>query len=285
MKITNLANVEGCPLQNFFDLVWAASKACLEIYNSPDFDVKLKADQSPVTAADLAVHHIILEGIKKLTPLIPLVSEEAKTSYETRKAYKKYWLLDPIDGTKEFIKKSGEFTINLGLISDGKPIFGIVHVPVQDKLYFGGSAIGDSFCCTRDSGVLEVLSLKFLQAARIVENTNNLIVACSKDHSSQPDNEFILKLAEDFFVKRVRLGSTLKQLRLAEGEVHFCPRAYAPYDWDLAAVHAIVQGAGGDVITFEGGPLTYNTESQRLKSFIAVCDLSFNWRKYIPEVR
>jgi 3'(2'), 5'-bisphosphate nucleotidase len=270
-------------LHKIFEMVRNASDACIDVYYSSDFDIKLKSDNSPVTAADLAVHRIIEKGLKELTPDIPLISEEVKTPYSVRGKYEKYWLLDPIDGTKEFIKRSGEFTINLGLIDKGEPVFGVVHIPVQQKLYFGGSLAKGAFrlrSIDKTSQGTFVVSTP-LSASPITDKTEKLAVACSRDHSSPQDDKFALNLTRDFYVKRLSLGSTLKPIKLAEGEVHFCPRAYAPYDWDLAAVHAIVKGAGGDVLTFDGQPLEYNSETQRLPSFMAVSDPSFEWRAYL----
>lgn len=275
-----------------YNMIVEASQAAIAIYEAADHEVQIKDDKSPVTAADLAVNTIILSKLREITPNIPIISEETKTSYEFRKDFEEYWLLDPIDGTKEFIKKTGEFTINLGLIQKGKPTFGFVYVPAKNKMYFGGSMIGNSyketFCIQIPPQSLDkfianisLTSKQPLKVDTVDVNTEKLIIACSKDHSTPPDDAFVLNLSKSFFVKRVAHGSTIKQLLLCEGKVHFCPRAYAPYDWDLAAPHAIVLGAGGDVSTFEGNPITYNTETQRLPSFMTTCKVDFDWREFL----
>jgi 3'(2'), 5'-bisphosphate nucleotidase len=261
-----------------------ACDKCLKVYNSEDFGVKLKEDKSPVTIADLAVHKHISSALKQLTPEIPLISEEAKFAYEDRKDFQKYWLLDPIDGTKEFIKKSGEFTINLGLVVDGIPEYGFVCIPTANTVYVGGPTVGSIKTklgsCIKSSDDIVPKSEK-LVVDKATPFSKEIVIACSKDHSSPQDDQFVSNLSKDFQVRRIALGSTLKQLYLAEGKVHFCPRAYAPYDWDLAAVHAVVLGAGGDVSTFDGKPLVYNTESQRLPSFMTICNVLFDWKNYL----
>jgi 3'(2'), 5'-bisphosphate nucleotidase len=225
-------------------LVLKSGEAVLEIYHSNDFDIELKSNNSPVTKADLAAHHVLVDGLALLTPEIPVVSEEDDTSISIPKSHKVYWLIDPLDGTKEFIQKSDEFTVNLALIEDNKPIFGIVGIPALNMLYWGGKAHG-SF--KTNSGLTERIKVKSL---------NGLTrVFASKSHLNTETETFIQQLKGQ--VRLIQAGSSLKFLRIAEGEADIYPRLAPTCEWDTAAAHAVLEGAGGTVTQIDGTDLTY----------------------------
>lgn len=233
-----------------------AGDAIMEIY-ARDFSVETKEDNSPLTEADKKSNAVILEGLKNLYPDIPFISEETKqTPYEERKHWKRFWLIDPIDGTKEFIKKNGEFTVNIALIEDGVPVVGIVHVPAQNKTYYGVKGIG-SFQSTKDN----------LQSA--ISNSSHyttkekVIVVGSRSHLSPETLQFV----EDLRTKGKQVefrssGSSLKLCLVAEGEADLYPRFGPTMEWDTAAAHAVALYAGKNVINHQTKqPLVYNKEN------------------------
>ena len=272
-----------------------AGLAAIEIYQKEDFGVQLKKDNSPVTAADLKVNQILSEGLAKLTPSIPIISEEANVPYQGRKDYGRFWIIDPIDGTKEFIKRSGEFTVNLGLVEKidrvkqdalVKPTFGIIYIPVSDELFIGGQELGlINLNSENDNSVARWTGTEYSAKAfymrgevgktrtlplvtRVMGREDKLILTCSKDHNRPEDFDFIHNLSRDFYCKLLPCGSTIKICRIAQGNADVYIRSSGINDWDLAAGQAIVEAAGGSVTTLDGKELVYNTESQRLLPFI-----------------
>lgn len=233
-----------------------AGDAILEIY-AQDFDVEFKADESPLTSADKAAHNIIVQALE--TTPYPVLSEESEEiSYEERKSWDTYWLVDPLDGTKEFIKKNGEFTVNIALIEKGVPILGVVYVPVVHTLYFGDCngafkavqgehfrTMGELLGKLSDTGVFQRL---------VVSETPEkpLRVVASKSHCNKETVEFIADLEKKYGkVEMVSRGSSLKLCMVAEGSADIYPRIAPTMEWDTAAAHAVVKAAGGEVYIYD----------------------------------
>lgn len=233
------------------ETVRKAGQRILELYERDDFDVQLKSDQSPLTAADRASHALILEELKALTPDIPVISEEGQLpDYEARKQYDRFWLVDPLDGTKEFIKRNGEFTVNIALIDKYRPVIGVVGVPVAGQIYYGD--INQGCFLETDQG-----SARALRAPRGT-STNRLRCAVSRSHPSEALSEYLNKF-KDLTCRS--LGSSLKFCKVAEGEVDFYPRFGPLKEWDTAAAHAVAVAAGVRVTDLTGKNLVYNREN------------------------
>ena len=251
-------------------LAESASHQILEIYNS-EFTIAHKDDRSPLTAADMASHDAICAGLKELTPAIPVLSEEsANIPFATRKNWDYFWLVDPLDGTREFIKRNGEFTINIALIEKHSPILGVIHVPVTGRTYFADKGHGAFKKTSNDSS--QQINTRRTDAARIA-------LAGSRSHGSDRQQALIDKLGE---IEVHAIGSALKFCLVAEGIVDIYPRFGPTSEWDTAAAQCIVEEAGGMVTDMEFNPLRYNTgESVLNPDFLAIADKTFNWRPYL----
>ncbi len=235
-----------------------AGNAIMEIYQSADFGVEIKSDDSPLTKADLAAHNIIVEGLKKTTKDIPILSEESTDiSFETRKKWKKYWLVDPLDGTKEFIKRNGEFTVNIALIENGNSILSVVYVPVQEISYTAAKGYG-AFKKTKN----ERVKISVHKPAR-----NTPIVVGSRSHLSEDVQNYLSALGEH---EMISMGSSLKFCLVAEGKADLYPRLGLTSEWDTAAAQCIVEQAGGAVVTLENCTLIYNTKDSLLNPYFMV---------------
>lgn len=235
-------------LQETLALAREAGRKILAIYDGGRTEQQDKADGSPLTAADLASHHAIVDGLRKLTPEWPILSEEsAAESYEVRKHWKKFWLVDPLDGTKEFIKRNGEFTVNIALIEDGKPVMGVVHAPVLGLSYFAERG-GGAFKQSGDDVPLPI---------RVAPNNGNerLKLVGSRSHSDVRQDELVAYLGGGDFLS---MGSSLKFCLVAEGSAHLYPRLGPTMEWDTAAAHSVVLEAGGIVCDAGGEALRYN---------------------------
>ena len=232
-----------------------AGAAIMDVYESDDFNVQQKSDDSPLTKADLAAHKIICEGLRTLDTQYPIISEESSDiSWEQRKHWCRYWLVDPLDGTKEFIKRNGEFTVNIALIEKGVPVMGVVYAPVLDAMYTG----------ERDKG--SFLNDKPIKVASEVPAT--LRVVGSRSHPSQETTDWLDALGKPY--EMVPMGSSLKICLVAEGEADVYPRLGPTCEWDTAAAHAVLSAAGGDITTINGDPLLYNQKDDYLNPhFIA----------------
>ncbi|MGC6470685.1 MAG: 3'(2'),5'-bisphosphate nucleotidase CysQ [Flavobacteriales bacterium] len=228
-----------------------AGSRIMEIYQSEDFDVQLKSDDSPLTKADLASHNIIAEHLKK-TPF-PLLSEEGKDiDYVTRKTWDKLWIVDPIDGTKEFIKRNGEFTVNIALIEKQEPILGVIYAPVLKELYFSMKGKG-AFKVKADIDTKDIEELfTTAQKLPIERKDSTYTIVASRSHMSEETEQFIDDMrAKHGEVQLISKGSSLKLCMVAEGSANTYPR-YAPtMEWDTAAGQAICSEAGFEVIDYE----------------------------------
>jgi len=238
-----------------------AGRAILEIYGQ-DFEVVAKADQSPLTQADLASHRIIRDALSALTPDIPLLSEEsAEIDFGIRSGWKRDWLVEPLDGTKEFVSRNGEFTVNIALIDGKEPVLGVVHVPVSGVTYTGVVGLGAS---RQDPGEAP-------RGIRVrVPCADPLVVVGSRSHANPEVEKYLRKLGR---YELVSMGSSLKFCLLAEGKADFYPRLGPTSEWDTAAAHAVVLAAGGRIVKLDGEPLRYNTKASLLNpEFLVIAD-------------
>ncbi len=242
-----------------------AGKAICEIYNSTNFDISYKADNSPLTAADKKSNAIIMQTLNKYE--YPIISEENKQiPYENRKNWTTFWLVDPLDGTKEFIKKNGQFTVNIALIHNQLPILGIIYAPTRKELFFGGDTINGSFKIENIDNTFENFneikkSAKKLPDKKLLERNYRAIVSLL--HFSEETKNYVEKLRETHKdLELFNVGSSLKFCTIAEGNADIYPRFGPTMEWDIAAGHAIVKFAGGKVINVETQQeMTYNKEN------------------------
>ena len=249
-----------------------AAAAILGIYDSA-FAVEHKADASPLTAADLAAHRILVDGLERLTPDIPVLSEEAAedATWHVRRGWHRLWLVDPLDGTREFVKRNGEFSVNLALVEDGVPVFGIVQSPVTGALWHAARGVG---AFRRDGDAEVPLGVRRPALAP-------LRVAASRSHRDARTEAFIAKMGA---VEPIGLGSSLKFCRLAEGALDVYPRFGPTSEWDTAAGQCVLEGAGGLVVDPKGRPLRYNQRDTLLNGdFIALGDPELPWREWMQE--
>ena len=246
---------EKIDIDQILTIAEKAGKATLEIYDQ-EFSVEEKDDHSPLTEADKKSNEIILDGLIRQYPDIPYISEETKqTPYEDRREWNHFWLIDPLDGTKEFIKKNGEFTINIALIENQIPVLGVIYVPVKDVFYYAQKGKGS---CKIEKGA----SAQTI-CAMTETNKEKLVVVGSRSHGGDTLNEYLKKKREEYGeVELISSGSSLKFCLVAEGKADIYPRTGPTYEWDTAAGHAIVLESGKAVYDFESGqPLLYNKEN------------------------
>ena len=234
-----------------------------------DFSVIEKADNSPLTQADLAAHLCIVRMLQELDSEIPILSEEsASIDWSVRKHWAKYWLVDPLDGTREFVKKNGEFTVNIALIENGEPVLGVVYAPVIDWLLVGGRDIGAYWQIEKKSGI-----------AKISPASMPLKVAASRSHRDEKTQAYLDKIGA---FNTVALGSSLKFCKIATGEIDLYPRFGLTSEWDTAAAQAVLEAAGGGVFTLDGKPMRYNHKDSLLNPhFMAVGDLNIPWQDWL----
>jgi 3'(2'), 5'-bisphosphate nucleotidase len=247
------------------DLAATAGQAILEVY-ATEFDVQSKADESPLTQADLAAHRCIVAGLERLTPEIPIISEEeGLPTFEERSEWQRYWLIDPLDGTKEFVNRNGEFTVNIALIDAHRPVFGVVHVPVQNKTYIGCEGHGAEL---RDSG-----SISEIRVAEV--SSRPVRIVGSRSHRGSSLDAFLEKIGDSDMLP---MGSSLKFCVVAEGRADIYPRLGPTSEWDTAAAQAVVEQAGGKVLELDGKPLSYNAKSEILNPwFIVIGPADNDW--------
>ncbi len=247
-------------MQQLSSIAKSAGEATLEVYNQ-EFEVEAKPDSSPLTEADLASHKLIFEKLTELTPELPILSEESATiAWSKRREWQTYWLIDPLDGTKEFLKRNGEFTVNIALIHQNQPILGVVYAPVLDLLYFASIEIG----AYKQDADNEVVPIKVAGGV----GNRPMKVMGSRSHQTE---EFTDYLKQFDSIELVSMGSSLKLCYVAEGKADIYPRLGPTSEWDTAAAHAIVKFAGGDCLNFETNKeLTYNTKDSLLNPYFIV---------------
>jgi 3'(2'), 5'-bisphosphate nucleotidase len=241
------------------DIARRAGNEILKIYDS-DFSVETKADDSPLTAADRAAHELIVSALHELTPAIPVWSEEsASIEYADRAGWDRFWLVDPLDGTREFIKRNGEFTVNIALIENHDPVLGVVHVPVKQQDYAGfrggGARIIEAGGTARNIHV----SAMTQDPVRVVG---------SRSHRGESLERFLAAIGPHVMVP---MGSSLKICLVAAGAADVYPRLGPTSEWDTAAAQAVVENAGGRLVDLAGDRLRYNTRSEVLNPHFVVC--------------
>ena len=262
-------------LEKVIIIAKAAGEAIIQVY-STDFNVVKKDDNSPLTQADLAAHHLIINALSKLTPDIPILSEESEAiNFETRSQWKRYWLIDPLDGTREFVKRNGEFTVNIALINLQRPVLGVVYAPVTGLLYY--ASLGHGAYKQNDSINSQKIHTRPL-------NLKQPTVAGSRSHSNKKMQHFMCNLESAVRVppELINMGSSLKICLVAEGLADVYPRLGPTSEWDTAAAHCVLLEAGGDIVDMANQSLLYNTKDSLLNpSFFAKSDVVHNWAAYL----
>ncbi|MEX0610409.1 MAG: 3'(2'),5'-bisphosphate nucleotidase CysQ [Balneolaceae bacterium] len=244
-------------LDSVIKIAEKAGKKILEFYEL-DIEVTQKEDDSPLTKADIAAHHIIVDALKKLDPGTPIISEESGVpDYEIRSGWKKFWLVDPLDGTKEFIKKNGEFTVNIALIEDGVPVMGVVLAPAKELLYYSQKGMG----AFRRVGVEKAQQI-YSEAANKQDDLN---IIESRSHGSDALEDFLKK--EGIKIKeRIKSGSSLKICLVADGTADLYPRMGPTMEWDVAAGDAVYRYSARDGVHESG--IKYNKENLLNSNFV-----------------
>lgn len=253
-------------LKSAVELAKEAGARILEIYHS-DFRISEKADSSPLTAADLAAHHCLVRGLEQLGPTYPILSEESVAQpYAERSAWTTYWLIDPLDGTREFVKRNGEFTVNIALIHEHQPILGVVHAPALETCYFAAENCG----AFKQVATAEPVNIEVCTRAAYP-----IRVVGSRSHPSPELGGYLNKLGEHHLLA---IGSSLKFCLVAEGLADLYPRFGPTSEWDTAAADCVVREAGGRVADLAGVPLRYNAKESILNPYFLVYgDKSRDW--------
>jgi len=269
MTDTNDLNLEYL-CQNALSIAREAGKKILEIYQS-DYTIEHKEDNTPLTTADLAADKIILTALEELTPEIPVLTEESEhIPFTTRQRWQRYWLVDPLDGTREFIKRNGEFTVNIALIENHKSILGVITAPVLDTEYFAW----------QDGGAYKKVATQPPEKICTRKaDPDNLVIAGSRSHSSEKLKTYLQKLGN---VELLSVGSSLKSCMVAEGSVDLYPRLGLTSEWDTAAAQCIVEQAGGHMTQTNTSEIRYNTKDSLLNpEFFVFGDNSIQWERFL----
>ena len=260
----------GPQARQLLDIARQAGQAILEVYRQ-DFAVQHKGDESPLTAADLASHRVIVERLGQIEPGMPVLSEEgADIPFATRSQWRRYWLIDPLDGTREFVKRNGEFTVNIARIEDGRPVLGVVHVPVSGISYVG--EVGTGAWKVDTTGDETPIAVRGRRPDRVR-------VAGSRSHAGDSLKRFLERLGDHEIVS---MGSSLKLCLVAEGAADVYPRLGPTSEWDTAAAQAVVEAAGGQVTDTRMQPLRYNSKESLLNPhFLVFGDGDVDWEGYL----
>jgi 3'(2'), 5'-bisphosphate nucleotidase len=257
-------------MESLIAIARQAGSAIMEIYQQ-DFAVEEKSDRSPLTEADLAAHRVIVAGLRQLTPEIPVLSEEsASIPFTERSAWQRYWLVDPLDGTREFVKRNGEFTVNIALIEHQTPTLGVICVPVTGRVYYGA----------REDGAWRQDPGQEPTAIRVEPRHHRPVrVAGSRSHAGDSLRQYLANLGDHEIVS---MGSSLKFCLVAEGQADVYPRLGPTSEWDTAAAQAIVQAAGGRVTDLQMRDLRYNSKESLLNPhFLVFGDDSVDWSQFL----
>lgn len=245
-----------------------AGQEIMAVYRK-DFSVTEKSDASPLTQADLAAHECIVALLPSLDADIPILSEEsAGIDWQTRQQWSRYWLVDPLDGTREFIKKNDEFTVNIALIEFGEPVLGVVYAPALDWLWVGDRNLGAHWQHAGEHGIAKI---------RLAQTP--LQIAASRSHRDEKTQAYLDQIGA---VNTLGMGSSLKFCKIATGEIDLYPRFGPTSEWDTAAAQAVLEAAGGGVFALDGKPLRYNHKESLLNPyFMAVGDQRIPWQKWL----
>ena len=267
------SEIENKVLPEYFAAIKAAIEAgseIMRIYEGGNFQIESKEDNSPITLADKSANTIINEFLKPTG--IPIISEEnAETEFSERKLWDSCWIVDPLDGTKEFINKNGEFTVNIALVKNNKPVFGVIYIPVSKELYFGNVVEGRSFKMIIDNKTLEEDLLKYAEEIFPVSDQRTIRIAGSRSHVNEETLEFIEGIRKKYSqeVKVISKGSSLKFCLIADGTLNIYPRIGTTMEWDTAAGHAICKAVGIRVFdTQTNRELVYNKQNLKNNSFV-----------------
>ena len=257
-------------LDPVIQIAYQAGKVIMEVYDA-GFSVEQKTDHTPVTEADLAANKVIESSLKELTPHLPILTEEAKpTPYSERQTWPRYWLIDPLDGTREFIKRNGEFTVNIALIDGDESVMGVVYAPVIGVLYYAA----------KGQGAFKQESTNKPKAIHVREKcSRKTIVACGRSHPTEEIKAFLSNLGEH---EIIRVGSALKSCLVAEGKADLYARLGPTSEWDTAAAQCVVEEAGGAITDTNMQRLRYNTKDDLLNPhFFVAGDQSIKWSDYL----
>jgi len=256
-----------------------AGEAIMAIYADADaWDVQKKSDASPLTAADMAAHHLILAALTALTPDIPVISEESlSTDIAARRQWPKCWVVDPLDGTKEFLKRNGEFSVNIALVENHRAVLGVVYMPVQAVTYF--AVAGEGAFKTDSAGTHRI------SCHKLREDASTVTIVASRHHRGVNEDLLFANVEREFGPYRfINYGSAYKTCLVAEGGADCYPRFGPTMEWDTAAAQIILEEAGGQLLSFRGAPFMYNLrDTLTNRGFIAVGDQADRWLACWPE--
>ena len=266
----NIKNIETL-LLNICNISIRAGKKILEYYQANN-EIFIKEDDSPLTNADLSSNKIIIEELKKLDNTIPILSEEALVDWNERKEWDTYWLIDPLDGTKEFIKKNDEFTVNIALIKNNKPILGVIFAPALSTIYYAYKDFGSyKINCTNPISFLD----KSNKISTNKKNKNNhLLIIGSRSHANKDFDNWVKDNIEDY--ELLKKGSSLKFCNIADGNADLYPRFGLTSEWDIAAGHIILIEAGGAINSIDNQEISYNTKEEILNPYFIASGLDTN---------
>ena len=251
-------------------IAYQAGSRIMEVYER-DFSVEEKKDNTPLTEADMAAHYTIEEGLSNLTPEFPILSEESRpTTFEERSSWQRYWLVDPLDGTREFIKRNGEFTVNIALIENNEAVMGFVYAPVVGALYYAAKGLG----AYKREGLEEPVEIHVREKC-----PEKIVVAGSRSFPSEAFLKFVENLPD---YETISMGSALKSCLVAEGTADIYARLGPTSEWDTAAAQCIVEEAGGRITKTDMTRLEYNTKESLLNPhFFVFGDKSIDWSRYL----
>ncbi|WP_177434718.1 MULTISPECIES: 3'(2'),5'-bisphosphate nucleotidase CysQ [unclassified Pseudomonas] len=260
------------------ELALQAGEAILPFWRA-DVAVTAKSDDSPVTAADIAAHHVIVAGLTALDSSIPILSEEdADIPQSVRAGWQRWWLVDPLDGTKEFISGSEEFTVNIALIENGRVVFGVVSMPTNGRFYVGGAGLG---AWRGDKGGSPVA----IQVRDVLAAGEAFTVVASRRHSSPEQERLLTGLSASLGeLQLANIGSSLKFCLLAEGAADCYPRLAPTSQWDTAAAQGVLEGAGGEVVDLQGEAFCYPARESLLNEFFLALPAKAAWRSRLLEL-
>lgn len=259
-------------LRGVIELAHRAGQVILEVYDSNDLGITFKPDVSPLTRADLTSHRLIVDGLSKLKPALPVLSEESQTlPYGERREWQSFWLADPLDGTKEFINRNGEFTVNIALISKNIPVLGVIHAPVLGLTYYA----------CQGKGAFRQKMRELPWGISVDTRTDSgLKIVASRSHSGSTLEQFLQEIGDHVCVS---MGSSLKFCLVAEGSAYLYPRLGPTMEWDTAAGQCIVEEAGGKVSTLSGDRLVYNKRDLRNPNFVVSAGTGYHWQKILAD--
>lgn len=257
-------------LHDVVEIAKRAGKAIMAVYEQ-GIEVQHKADNSPLTQADMAAHHIIEDGLSQLTPKLPVLSEEsASIPFATRREWGRYWLVDPLDGTREFIKRNGEFTVNIALIDNHQPVLGVVFAPALDLLFYG--AKGEGAYRQLHDHTPEPMRTRDFDPTRVA-------VVGSRSHAGDELMRFLDRMGPHMLIS---MGSSLKICLVAEGRADLYPRLGLTSEWDTAAAQCVLEQAGGQLVGMNGAAFRYNLKDSLLNPhFFAIGSASHDWTQYL----